>query len=79
MLNNKEMENLSYDTNSEEEMLTALGLDLMRINNCLYPKLDCMPIDDEANGFLKMVYEQLSSTQAEIMQRIRNKGGAFHL
>ncbi len=79
MLNNEEMEMLSYDTNSEEEMLTALGLDLMRINNNLYPKLDCMPIDDESNGFLKMVYEQLSSTQAEIMKRLREKGGAFRV
>ena len=68
-----------YDTNSVEELLTELGLDLMRINNKLFPKLGCMPFaskDDE--GLMLAIYHSLANTQSEVMSRLRKGENDFH-
>ena len=64
--------NYSMNTNCPHELMCAIALQLMKINNRLYPKLDSMPMaDDEEMGRLKAVYHSLANTQDELMDYIR--------
>ena len=62
----------NMETNCPIELMTAIALRLAEMNNALYPKLDCMPMaNEEEMGRLKATYHSLASTQAELMEYIR--------
>ena len=66
MLSKDDLEMIDYDTNSFEEMINAIGLDLMRMNNAIYPKLHSMPmVANEDMNKLVQIFNRLSDIQKD--------------
>ena len=74
MLSKEDFENLTYDTNSYEELINAIGMDLMRMNNNIYPKLHSMPmVANEDMDMLVQIFNRLSDIQKDVMEIIRER------
>lgn len=65
----------NYDTNSIDDIFYELGLDLMRINNLIYPKLHSENIicKNKDMELLIQIYSELKETQKTIMCKIRGE------
>ena len=74
MLSKEDFENLTYDTNSYEELINAIGMDLMRMNNNIYPKLHSMPmVANKDMDSLVSIFNRLSDIQRDVMEIIRER------
>jgi len=74
MLSKEDFDNLTYDTNSYEELINAIGMDLMKMNNNIYPKLNSMPmVATEDMDTLIQIFNRLSDIQKDIMEIIRKR------
>ena len=74
MLSKEDFDNLTYDTNSYEELINAIGMDLMKMNNNIYPKLNSMPmVANEDMDNLIQIFNRLSDIQKDIMEIIRER------
>ena len=74
MLSKDDLEMIDYDTNSFEEMINAIGLDLMRMNNAIYPKLHSMPmVANEDMNKLVQIFNRLSDIQKDCIEIIRER------
>lgn len=74
MLSKDDLEMIDYDTNSFEEMINAIGLDLMRMNNAIYPKLHSMPmVANEDMDKLVQIFNRLSDIQKDVIEIIRER------
>jgi len=74
MLSKEDLEMIDYDTNSYEEMINAIGLDLMRMNNAIYPKLHSMPmVSNEDMDSLVQIFKRLSDIQKDVIEIIRER------
>lgn len=74
MLSKDDLEMIDYDTNSYEEMINAIGLDLMRMNNAIYPKLHSMPmVANKDMNKLVQIFNRLSDIQKDCIEIIRER------
>ena len=74
MLSEDDLKMINYDTNSYEEMINAIGLDLMRMNNNIYPKLHSMPmVANEDMNKLVQIFNRLSDIQKDCIEIIRER------
>jgi hypothetical protein len=74
MLSKEDFENLTYETNSFEELINAIGMDLMRMNNNIYPKLHSMPmVANEDMDMLVQIFNRLSDIQKDVIEIIRER------
>ena len=74
MLSKEDFENLTYDTNSYEELINAIGMDLMRMNNNIYPKLHSMPmVANKDMDSLVSIFNRLSDIQKDVMEIVRER------
>ena len=66
------MENYTYDTNSIDDFITKMALDLNAINNAVYTKKDNFILANETEKKLLMdSYLTLADVQARLMKHIR--------
>lgn len=66
------MENYTYDTNSIDDFITKIALDLNSINNAVYTKKDNFILANETEKRLLIeTYQNLADVQARLMKHIR--------
>ena len=66
------MENYTYDTNSIDDFITKIAIDLNVINNAVYTKKDNFILANETEKKLLMdSYITLADVQARLMKHIR--------
>ena len=68
------MENYTYDTNSIDDFITKIAIDLNAINNAVYTKKDNFILaNDTEYTLLIETYKTLADVQARLMQHIRGE------
>ena len=68
------MENYTYDTNSIDDFITKIAIDLNAINNAVYTKKDNFIFASETEErLLRETYKSLADVQARLMQHIRGE------
>jgi hypothetical protein len=68
------MENYTYDTNSIDDFITKIAIDLNQINNAVYTKKDNFILANETEKrLLTETYETLAFVQAKLMRYKRGE------